>query len=124
MVADLGTIPRITKIIGMGYFKEMIYTGEPVNASRACHMGLVNEVHENKEELLKSARNLCKKITANSPLAVQGAKHVLRYAQDHSTQDTLDFIGLWNTSFLESEDLTESIMAFIQKRPPKYKNKL
>lgn len=135
MVADLGTIPRITRIVSKGVYKEMvnlwfflliaqIYTGEPINAQRAHHFGLVNEVYEDKEALLQAARTLCSKIAANSPLAVQGAKHILQYAEDHTMSDTLDYIGLWNTSFLESEDLMESVVAFMQKRRPVYRNKL
>lgn len=69
-------------------------------------------------------RLLCTKIAANSPLAVQGCKHVLRWAEEHSFDDTLQFVGLWNTSFLESEDLVESVTSFMQKRKPVFVNKL
>jgi enoyl-CoA hydratase len=53
----------------------------------------VNEVYEDKEAMLQGARALCEKIAANSPLAVQGSKHILRYAEDHTLSDTLDYIG-------------------------------
>jgi len=124
MVADLGTIPRLTRIVGKGYYNEMVFTGEPVEATKALRIGLVNEVYQDKETLLQGARGLCQAIANNSPLAVQGAKHILRWAEEHTFDDTLDYIGLWNTSFLESEDLKEAATAFFQKRKPVFINKL
>lgn len=124
MVADLGTIPRIVRIVGKGIYNEMVFTGEPLEASRALQTGFVNSVFEDKEKLLEGARKLCTTIAANSPLAVQGTKHVLRYAEEHSFDDTLAYIGLWNSAFIESEDLKEAATAFFQKRKPVFVNKL
>jgi len=124
MVADLGTIPRIIRIVGKGVYSEMVFTGEPINAERALSVGLVNAVYPNKEALLVGARDLCKKIAANSPLAVQGAKKVLLYAEEHTFADTLDYVGVWNAAFIESEDIKEAAISFLQKRKPKFVNKL
>jgi enoyl-CoA hydratase/carnithine racemase len=55
--------------------------------------GLVNDVYDDKEKLLEAARLLCRKIAANSPLAVQGAKHILRWAEEHTFDDTLAYVG-------------------------------
>lgn len=64
-----------------------------MDAQRALRFGLVNEVYEDKEKLLAGARALCQKIAENSPLAVQGAKHVLKWAEEHTFEDTLQFVG-------------------------------
>jgi len=124
LVADLGTIPRLTRIVGKGIYSEMIFTGEPLNSDRALSSGLVNMVYKNKEELLAGAREMCNKIANNSPLVVQGAKKVLQFAEEHSFDDTLDYVGVWNAAFLESEDLHESLLSFMQKRKPVFVNKL
>jgi enoyl-CoA hydratase len=124
MVADLGTIPRLIRIVGKGVYSEMVFTGEPLSAERALSFGLVNSIYPNKETLLQGARELCRKIADNSPLAVQGAKKVLLYAEDHTFDDTLDYVGVWNAAFINSEDLKEAVMSFIQKRKPSFKNKL
>eukprot|EP01125_Pyxidicula_operculata_P015555 TRINITY_DN5293_c0_g1_i1.p1 TRINITY_DN5293_c0_g1~~TRINITY_DN5293_c0_g1_i1.p1 ORF type:complete len:274 (+),score=45.02 TRINITY_DN5293_c0_g1_i1:28-849(+) len=124
MVADLGTIPRITRIVGRGVYNEMVFTGEEFPAKRALNFGFVNQLFEDKNKLLEGARELCSKIAKNSPLAVQGAKRVLQFAEEHTTSDTLDHIGLWNSAFLESEDLMEAVAAFMQKRSPIFINKL
>jgi len=124
MVADLGTIPRLIRIVGKGVYSQMIFTGEDISSSMALSSGLVNAVFPTKEELLTGARALCRKIADNSPLAVQGAKKVLLYAEEHTFADTLDYVAVWNAAFLQSDDIKEYLMSFLQKRKPIFKNKL
>lgn len=124
ILADLGTIPRLTKIIGKGIYKEMIFTGDPLGAERALQCGLVNKIYEDKTKLLEGARQLCQKIASNSPLVVQSAKRVLKLSENLRTEETLDYLALWNTAFIESEDLVEAMTAFMRKQKPKFINKL
>jgi len=79
---------------------------------------------KDKETMIDEARKLCSLIAKNSPLAVQGAKHILRWAEEHTFDDTLDYVGLWNTALIDSEDLREASTAFFQKRQPVFINKL
>jgi len=44
IVADLGTLQRIGRIVGKGYARELAFTGAAIDADRASHMGLVNKV--------------------------------------------------------------------------------
>lgn len=120
MVADVGTLQRITGIVGKGMAREMAYTGKRITADRALSSGLVNAVYPTKEALLEGARALAREIAANSPLAVQGTKTVLQYSEEHTIEEGLDYIAQWNTSFIRSNDLAESIKAFFEKREPKY----
>ena len=82
------------------------------------------QVYEDKVKLLENARRLCNKIAQNSPLVVQSAKRVLKFAENHRTEETLEHLALWNTAFLESEDLIEAFTSFLQKRKPRFANKL
>jgi len=124
IVADLGTLQRIGKLTSKGFAREMAFTGEAVSAERALKFGFINEIYANKDELLKGARAMATKIADNSPLVVQGTKISLEYADEHSTLDGLNQIALWNTSFLMSEDLTEAVASFIEKRKAIFRNKL
>lgn len=124
IVADLGTLQRITRIIGRGHAREMAFTAAPVSADRAASMGLVNHVLEDKEKMLIAARKMASDIAELSPLTVQGTKKVLSYAEDHSEAEALDQVALWNTSFLRSDDLNEAVKAFIERRKPVFTCKL
>ena len=120
IVADVGTLQRITNVAGRGMAREMAYTGKRLTADRALRCGLVNEVYDDKEKLLEGAREMAAEIAANSPLAVQGTKAVLNYSDEHTTEEGLEYVAQWNSAFLHSEDLKEAITAFIEKRQPEF----
>ena len=118
IVADLGSLQRLPKIINAGHLAELAYTGKDVNAARALEIGLVNAVYTNREELFAGARALALEIAQNSPLAVQGTKTVLLANDGRNVDDGLEFVARWNTMYLQSNDLREAMTAFVEKRPP------
>jgi len=118
MVADLGTLQRLTPIVGKGLTREMAFTGKPITAERALRSGLVNEVYPHKDALLLAARELAREIAANSPLAVQGAKTVLEFSDEHTVAEGLEFVAQWNACYFRSQDLEEALAAFREKREP------
>jgi len=118
IVADLGSLQRLPKIIGAGHLAEMAYTGKDIDAPRALAIGLVNAVYGNSDEVLAGARALALEIAQNSPLAVQGTKAVLAANDGRSVDEGLEFVARWNTMYLQSNDLREAMMAFMEKRPP------
>lgn len=121
IVADLGTLQRITAIVGAGVAREMAYTGKKLPADRALRCGLVNEVYPDKDALLEGARAMAAEIAANSPLAVQGTKAILQFSEEHSVKEGLDYVAQWNASFLHSKDLVEAVTAFMEKRQPEFR---
>jgi enoyl-CoA hydratase len=121
IVADVGTLQRLTPIVGKGMAREMAFTGRFVSAERALSCGLVNEVHADKDALLAAARDVAGEIAANSPLAVQGVKAVLNYSEEHSATEGLEYVAQWNSSFVQSNDVAEAVGAFLQKRPPNFR---
>ena len=64
---------------------------------------------------------MANEIAANSPLAVQGSKAVLRAGDSMTVEQGLDYVALWNSAFLPSNDLTEAMVAFVQKREPSFR---
>jgi len=74
-------------------------------------------VSPDSEAVLLDARALAGEIAANSPLAVQGTKAVLRAGEDRSVAEGLEFVAAWNAGFLASDDLAEAMRAFMEKRP-------
>ncbi|HVN42210.1 MAG TPA: crotonase/enoyl-CoA hydratase family protein [Steroidobacteraceae bacterium] len=121
MVADVGTLQRLPRIVGAGAARDLIFTGRDIDAARAREIGLVNEVLPDAAAALERARAVAAEIAANSPLAVQGSKHVLGLEERRATEASLDYVALWNSAFLHSGDLAEAIAAFMQKRKPQFR---
>ncbi len=123
MVADIGTLQRITAIVGKGMAREMAFTGKQITAEHAERCGLVNAVYVDQNSLLAGARAMAEEIAANSPLAVQGTKQVLQYSEEHTIDEGLDHVAHWNASFLHSQDLVEAMTAYMEKRPPVFQGR-
>ena len=112
IVADLGSLQRLPRIIGEGNTRELAFTGKDIAASRALQIGLVSE-----------ARKLAREIADNPPLVVQGIKRVMNYCADKSVADGLGYVAVWNSAFLQSADLVEAMAAFRERRVPEFKGR-
>ncbi len=120
IVADVGTLQRLPKIVPEGIAREWAYTGKKFGADIAQKYALVNDVFESVETLQQEVKNIALTIAQKSPLTIRGTKEVLNYTQNHSTQDSLNYVATWNAGMLPSADLLESAMAIMQKRTPNY----
>jgi enoyl-CoA hydratase len=123
MVADVGTLQRLPHIIDPGRLAELVYTGRDWDADEALQIGFVSAVYFDAEATVEAALEMADAIAANSPLAVQGSKAVLNAARRRELDQNLDHVALWNAAFLYSDDLAESMEAFVEKRPPKFEGK-
>lgn len=123
IVADLGSLQRLPRIIGQGHLAELAYTGKDIDAARARDIGLVNDVFPDVDAVHNAAHELAREIAANSPLAVQGTKAVLRAGEGKSVAEGLDYVATWNAGFLQSDDLLEAMTAFLAKRPPEFRGR-
>lgn len=121
MVADVGTLQRLPKIVGAGHLAELVYTGKDIDAERARAIGLVNDVLADHDAVVAAARAMAAEVAANSPLAVQGSKEVLRRGAELTVDQALDLVALWNAAFVHSDDLDEAVTAFFEKRPPVFR---
>lgn len=122
MVADLGTLQRLPKIIPEGIAREMAYTGRNMYGQEAEKLALVNRSYENKEVMMTEVMNIAEMMAQKSPLSIRGTKNILLHTRDHSVQDGLQYIAAWNAGMLLSDDLQEAFMAKMQKRPAIYKD--
>ncbi|MBX3208973.1 MAG: crotonase/enoyl-CoA hydratase family protein [Labilithrix sp.] len=120
IVADLGSLQRLPRIIGHGHTRELAFTGADIDAARALRIGLVNDVFDDEAALLGAAREMARVIAENPPLAVQGIKQVLSYGDERRTLDGERYAAVWNSAFLASRDLAEAMTAFMEKRPPRF----
>ena len=117
MTADVGTFPRLVKLIPEGIVREMAYTGRRMPAREAQACGLVNRVFADQPTMLAEVMAIAREIASKAPLAVYGTKRMINYARDHSTADGLDYISIWNASMLQKQEIQEAIKANAEKRP-------
>jgi enoyl-CoA hydratase len=123
IVADMGSLQRLPRIIGQGHARELAFTGKDIDAERAARIGLVSDVYEDEAAVLAAARTMAKEIAEASPIAVQGIKQVMSYGDERAVLDAERYVAVWNAAFLASNDLVEAIQSFMEKRPPKFTGK-
>lgn len=123
MAADVGTLQRLPRIIPAGHAAELIYTGKDIDAERARAIGLVNEVLPDAAACLAAAVALAEEIAANSPLAVRGSKHVVRANDGRTVPEALEYVALWNSAYIHSEDLGEAMAAHVEGRTPEWQGR-
>ncbi len=123
MVADLGTLQRLPRIVGEGHARELALTGKDIDAERALRIGLVNDVCETRELAWDAARQTARAIAENPPRVVQGVKQVMNERVARADDAGLRYVAVWNSAFLPSEDLGEALVAFGEKRKPRFQGK-
>ena len=117
-----GGTQRLPRRIGIARAKELIFTGEPIDAPTALQWGLVNRVVP-LDKLMDEAKALAAAVAASGPIAVRQAKRAIDGGIDISLETGLSFeIQAYNVA-MASEDRHEGINAFNEKRPPEFKNR-
>ncbi len=120
---DIGGLQFLPPIIGQGFTREMAFTGADYDAAFAERIGLVNHVYDTPDALFQAANQLARQIADNPATAVQGAKRVLNYSLNKSIEDGLQYVAVWNSSQLQSDDFSEAIQATMEKRKAEFNKK-
>jgi enoyl-CoA hydratase len=122
LVAAAGGLFRLGRKIPLNVAMELTLTGDPIDATRAHHFGLVNRLVE-PGQALDAAIALAEQICANAPVAVRESRKIVLEATNAP-----DDVG-WKMSIagmaaaMSSEDFSEGLTAFIEKRPPVWKGR-
>ena len=120
LTADVGTFPRLVKLIPEGIVRELAYTGRKLGAQEARQVGLVNQVYPDQQSMLEGVMDIAAEIASKAPAAVYGSKRMINYARDHSTADALDYISIWNTSMMNNAEIMEALQAKSESRPAEF----
>ena len=116
MVADVGTLQRLPKLMPLGVVKELAYTGRRLPAAQALNYGLVNAVFDTPEALLAGALQCAQEIAAKPPVAIWGSKQAIHYARDHTVDDSLRQMGWLQSAIWSNQHVRESVTAMQQRR--------
>lgn len=125
---NLGIIPgsggtqRLTRVLGKHRAMELILTGDMLNAADAERLGLVNRVVPG-ELCLEEAKNIARKIAAKPQLAIKAAKEAVLKAANSALDEGLEFERKSFYLLFGSEDRSEGMKAFLEKRKPEFKGK-
>ena len=123
----LGIIPgfsgtyRLAKIVGMGYAKEMIYSGRAIKAEEALRIGLVNAIYE-PEQLMDEARTLAGRIVKNAPIAVRYAKECINEEYDLAADEAIAFENKMFGRCFATKDQKAGMGAFLSKTEAHFTN--
>jgi enoyl-CoA hydratase len=120
MVADVGTLQRLPKLIPMGLMKELAYTGRRLSAQRALSAGLVNAVFDTQAAMLDAALACAADIASKPPVAIWGTKQAVNYAQDHSTEDSLRQMGWLQGAIWSNAQVHEAVTAARARRAAQF----
>ena len=116
MVADVGTLQRLPKLIPEAVVKELAYTGRRLGADKALGYGLVNAVFDTPEALLAGALQCAAEIAAKPPVAIWGTKQAIHYTRDHSVHAALEQMGWLQGAIWSNTHVRESVAAMKEKR--------
>jgi len=107
MMADVGSLQRLPKLLPDAVVRQMAYTGMNLPAARAEALGFLNAVAEDAQGAMALARAAAGEIAARAPLAIAGSKGSLLYARDHSVAESLERAAwvqaaIWNTGEIKA----------------------
>ncbi len=125
---NLGVIPgyggtqRMARLVGKGKAKELIFTGDMIDAAEALRIGLVEKVVP-PAELMKTAQEMAAKIISKGPLAIKAAKRAINLGLDVDLKSGLEYEAMEFSAICATEDKTEGTAAFLEKRKPNFKGK-
>lgn len=117
-----GAIPRLTHLVGMARAKEIVYTGDVIDAQSAFQMGLVNKVVP-PDKLMEEAKALAGKLLSKSSVTLSYAKKAFNTGAELDLPSALDLDECYFARCFATEDQKEGMKAFTEKRKPEFKNK-
>jgi enoyl-CoA hydratase len=120
MTADVGTFPRLSKLMPDGLVRELAYTGRRLSADQALASGLINNVYDSQQSMVDGVMEIAATIASRAPMAVAGCKRMILHARDHRVADTLDHVALWNSAFFSHRDMLEAFAAQSEKRDGRF----
>jgi enoyl-CoA hydratase len=117
---DLGALQRLPRLMPEGLVRELAFTGRRMPAAEARTVGFLNQVFDTQEELLAAVMDTAGEIATKAPAGIWGTKDILARAREHTVEDGVAYVALWQAAMLDAGQIAEGVSAFRDKRPPRY----
>ncbi len=122
IMPGIGGTQNLPRAIGDRRAREILLTGAPISADRALAWGLVNDLFE-PGEVLTHALDVARRIAGNAPLSVRQIKKSVRYGREMDLRTAFRFEVEAYNHLIQTEDRTEGILAFNERRKPAFKGR-
>jgi enoyl-CoA hydratase/carnithine racemase len=120
LAVDSGTAHLLPRVVGDNVARELVYTGELLDAERASELGLVNRVHAD-DEFEAAVSDLVDRISSGPPVALRTSKRLLRRAPEMTLGAAVEHEAGAQAAVLDSEDHAEGVSAFLERREPTFR---
>ena len=122
LVADVGALQRMPKIISKGLLRELAYTGKFFDADYAKEIGLINDCYS-KSKLNNEVLKIAKKIASKSNITIKIGKQAFYKQLEMPLKEAYEYTSEVMSENMLAMDAKEGISAFLEKRNPNWKNK-
>ncbi len=122
IIPGAGGTQRLTRLVGPGKAKRLIYTGEVICAEEAYRLGIC-EYYEAERGCLEKALEIAEAICEKAPMAVAECKKCIEFAMEKELDEGLVYERRVGSELFETEDKNEGIGAFLERRQAIFKNK-
>jgi enoyl-CoA hydratase len=119
IIPGAGATQRLPKVVGLGWAKHLVLTGETIDAKQALEIGLVTAIMP-AGQLQVRARELARRILRQGPLAARLAKLALNASSRVDLDSGMLIETLAQAICYNSADKLEGATAFLEKRKPKF----
>jgi len=122
MIPGGGGTQRLPRLIGLARAKELLYTGDHINAQEAYRIGLLNKVGASAS-LMDEAKGMALKIAGQPQAALKAAKLAVNGGRNLDIQSAIAYEARCFDVLFSTEDRKEGVMAYMEKRKPVFKNR-
>jgi len=122
MMADLGVLQRLPRLIPAGVARYLALTGDTLQVDEAHRLGLLAKVFVTSEELLAGAFDAARKIAERPPIVINGIKRAMLYSRDQGVYESLQHTVLLQSSILSGQDILRSVGARKSGTPAEFAN--
>ncbi len=120
-ITDVGGLQRLAKTVARCHVREIAFRGHRFDAKKALAINMINEAYPDEDTLQTKAMEIADEIAGNPPLAVRGAKDVMLFDEEVGLEESLEYNAARSSMIVPSEDQSEAINAYLEKRPGLFK---